>query len=259
MPRLLSYLELGAGPPVVILPGYAMRPWTYRAVGTLLASRCRVIIPDLFDCEGPWRPQTVVEELKTTLDYLEADHVTLIGHSFGGAVELEFTVAYPRSVIELVFTDTLAMSREWMLAAEALRPMHLVWMATPVAIASFVDSWLKHPRQLVDAAWWGFRSDRREHVGTVAGMDLPCHVLWADRDSLLSRPDGRQFAADLGASFHVVRSAQGGRIDHDWMYRHPELFVAELDKLGLRALAVPLLNAPGRIPATAEDGHSRGL
>jgi pimeloyl-ACP methyl ester carboxylesterase len=237
MARRLPHLDLGGGPPVVILPGYAMRPRTYQALASLLASQCRVIIPDIYDGPSPWRSDGVVADLHATLEYLEIDRATLIGHSFGGGIELEFAVAHPRSVVELVFGDTLAMSREWMLAAEALHPLHLIWLATPIAITSFFESWLRHPGHLVSAAWWGFKSDRREQVATIKALGIPCHVVWAERDSLLARADGLQFAEDLGASFDVVRAApHGGRIDHDWMYRHPELFMAQLEKLDLVAL-----------------------
>ena len=246
MARPLPHLDLGEGPPMVILPGYAMRPRTYRDLGMLLASRCRVVIPDTFDGPSPWRPEAIVSGLKATLEYLEIDRATLIGHSFGGGLELEFAVAHPRSVVELVFADTLAMSREWMLAAEALHPTHLLWMATPRAIIDFFESWLLHSRHLMSAAWWGFRSDRRQQVAAVKAMGIPSHVLWAARDSLLNRSDGREFATDLGASFQVVASPAGaGRIDHDWMYRHPELFVGELDKVGLVALG----SGDGRVSA----------
>jgi hypothetical protein len=81
-------------------------------------------------------------------------------------------------------------------------------------------------------------SDRRQEVATIARAGLPCHVLWANRDTLLNRQDGAEFARDLGASFTVVnRPAGAGPVDHDWMYRYPALFVEYLDKLGLAALS----------------------
>ena len=62
-----------------------------------------------------------------------------------------------------------------------------------------------------------------------ASAGLPCHVLWANRDTLLSRRDGSEFARDLGASFTVVDRPKGaGPVDHDWMYRYPALFVVAL-------------------------------
>jgi len=129
------------------------------------------------------------------------------------------------------------MSREWVLAEEAVRPMTLFRLATPGAALDFTSSVLHHPIQMVRAAWWGFVSDRRREVAAIAQAGLHCHVLWANRDTLLSRRDGSEFARDLGASFTVVDRPQGAApVDHDWMYRYPALFVSYLDKLGLAAL-----------------------
>jgi hypothetical protein len=101
-------------------------------------------------------------------------------------------------------------------------------------------SWLTHPRQLIDAAWWGFTSGRSRDIHLIAEAGVPAHVLWANRDSLLNRNDGQEFARELHASFTVVDAP--GYVDHDWMYRHPQLFVDHLERLGLAALghsAVP--------------------
>ena len=100
-------------------------------------------------------------------------------------------------MVELVFSDTLAVSREWGLADEALRhPLRLLRLATPTAAAAFARSWIEHPRQLVDAALVGFheRPGRRQR-GRAPSAGLPAHVLWANRDSILSRSDGERFAA----------------------------------------------------------------
>jgi pimeloyl-ACP methyl ester carboxylesterase len=216
-----------------------MQPRTYRHTAELLADRCRVIIPDLFDGHGRWTAARCLDDLEALLDGKGLDRVTLIGHSFGGAIELELAVRCPDRIVELVFADTLAMSHEWTLAAEAVRPLHLLWMATPRAAIDFLDSWRIHPLQLTWAAWWGFTSDRRQQTATVAARGISSHVLWADRDSLLSHADGQAFARDLGASFTVVHAPDGHRIDHDWMYRHPRLFTDEVERLGLKALSQP--------------------
>ena len=224
-----------------------MQPRTYLELAELLAPKCRVIIPSLFVGPGRWSDRSVVSDLADILDKLQLEGVTLIGHSFGGALALEFATRHPERVTELVFVDTLAMSREWTLAAEALHPIHLLWMASARAAIDFAHSWATHPLQLVGAAWWGFTSDRREQVAVLAGTDIPRHVLWADRDSLLSRPDGERFARDLGADFTVVHAENGGPVDHDWMYRHPHLALAQFEQLGLVALRGP--GRPQRPPA----------
>lgn len=241
--RPLNHLDLGDGPALVLLQGFALQPRTYLDLAERLAERCRVIIPALFaEPGGRWSAARVLDDLEATLDHLGIGPVSLLGHSFGGALQLDLAVRNPARVTELVFVDTLAMSREWTLAAEALHPMHLVWMATPRAAVDFVSSALRHPLCLARAGWWGFRSDRHDQVATLATTTIPRHVLWADRDSLLSRADGAAFARDLRASFTVVHGPAGKPVDHDWLYRHPDLALTQLERLGLLALQDP---APG--------------
>lgn len=236
--RVLPTMDLGSGDAVVIMQGFAMQPRTYRRAAERLADRCRVLIPALYAEPGllAWSPTRVVRDLETTLDSLGVGAVTMIGHSFGGALELDFAVRNLDRTTELVFVDTLALAHEWSLAAEVIRPSHLLWMATPSAAWDFATSFLSHPLCLMQAGWWGFRSDRREQVATIAAAKVPCHVLWADRDSLLKREDGAGFARDLGASFAVVHGPSRHPTDHDWLYRHPELLMKQLDRIGLRAL-----------------------
>jgi pimeloyl-ACP methyl ester carboxylesterase len=238
MKHLEVPIDIGAGPPVVLLHGYAMRPATYRRLADLLASRCRVVIPDLFALAGHWSYSVVVEAFTATLDRLDLERVTLLGHSFGGGIELGFAAQFPGRVVELVFSDTLAASREFGLADEALRhPVRLLRLATPTAAAAFARSWIEHPRQLVEAGWWGFTSGRDGTAEACAQAGLPAHVLWANRDSVLSRSDGERFARELNGSFTVASAPDGRPIDHDWMFQEPDLFFAHLEDLKLVALA----------------------
>lgn len=227
-------LDEGAGRPLVLIPGYATRADTYRRTAEVLAERCRVILVDIYSIRGRWRYEDVLESFTATLDSLGLDRASFLGHSFGSGIELGFAVRHPKRVVELVFCDTLAVSREWALAEEALsRPLKLLGMATPKAAVDFIRCWVTHPRQLVDAAWWGFTSGRSRDIHLVAEAGVPSHVLWAKRDSLLRRKDGEEFARQLHASFTVCNA--WGYVDHDWMYRHPQLFVDHLDRLGLSA------------------------
>lgn len=230
-------IDIGDGPPVVVLHGYAMRPDTYRSLAHRLATRCRVVIPDLFAIRGGWSYAKVLEAFTAAVDRIGLDRMTLLGHSFGGGLELGFASRFPDRVVELVFSDTLAVSRQWGLADEAMRhPWGLLRLATPTAAAAFARSWIEHPRQLVEAAWWGFTSGRDGVSDAIAHAALPAHVLWANRDSILSRGDGENFARELHASFTVASAPDGRSIDHDWMFQEPDLFVAHLEELKLSAL-----------------------
>ncbi len=236
--RPLRRVTVGDGPTIILLHGYGMEPATYLRTARLLAGRARVVIPDLFALPARWTFEHALDCLELTLDELDVERVSLLGHSFGGGLELGLATRSPARIVECVFSDTLGMNREFSLAREAVHPLGILRMATPVAARSFFRSWATHPAQLASAALWAFRSDRETEIEAIAAAGLPCHVLWAARDTILSRRDGEEFARRLHATFTVAKGPPGyGPIDHDWMFDDPELFVQALEKLKLRALA----------------------
>jgi hypothetical protein len=139
-------------------------------------------------------------------------------------------------VVECVFSDTLAVDTRMSLAFEAVHPIGIVRMATRRAVGAFTHAWMTHPIQLVRAGLWAFAADRNDAIEHVVAAGIPCHVLWAERDTILSRSDGREFADRLRATFTVAEPPAGSPpIDHDWMFDDPELFVSHLERLGLQA------------------------
>ena len=222
----------------MLLHGYAMQPSTYVPMARLLADRVRVVIPSIQALPARWTLDHALDCLELTLDELAVPRVTLLGHSFGGGLELGLAARSPERVAECIFSDTLGVSSQLGLAREALsHPLGDLRLATPPAVSAFFRSWATHPGQLALSALWAFKSDRDQDVEMVANARVPCHVLWAERDTILNRRDGMEFARRLNATFTIAESPPGyGPIDHDWMFDDPELFVAHLDKLGLRAL-----------------------
>jgi pimeloyl-ACP methyl ester carboxylesterase len=238
MQTLKVPIDAGNGPPVVLLHGFAMQPRTYEGLVRLLEPHCRVVVPDLFDLRSKWRYPEVLDSFTRTLDELELNSVTMMGHSFGGGIELGFAVRSPTRVTELVFSDTLAVSREWRLAAEVFRhPQGVARLASRRSVGAFTRDWLRHPRQLVGAAMWAFTSDREYDARECAESGIRSHVLWANRDSILSRSDGVRFADELSASFTVAFAPDRRAVDHDWMFEQPGLFFEHLLELKLKALS----------------------
>ena len=235
-------LDVGRGAPVLLLHGFGLSPRLYRRSAEELAARgkVRVVVPSLYDVTGPWTPESTLDHLIATLDQLGLERVTCTGHSFGGCFQLGLAATCPERVVELVFCDTLAWTRQWELARQAVRPVNLLLLATAGAAVDFAHTWLTHPTQLAQAAWHGFIGDHRRLVAAVAGTGISSHVLWAQRDTLLPQNEGRAFASELGASFEVVAPRPGGKtVDHNWMYRCPQLFVDHVERLGLVAWGRP--------------------
>jgi pimeloyl-ACP methyl ester carboxylesterase len=241
-------LDIGQGAPVLLLHGFGLSPSLYRRSARELAERggVRVVVPSLYDVDGSWTPEAALAHLIATLDQLGLDRVTAIGHSFGGCFQLGLAATSPDRVVELVFCDTLAWTRQWELARQAVRPANLLLLATAGAAIDFAHTWLTHPSQLTQAAWHGFVGDHRPQVAAVAGAGIRSHVLWAERDTLLHREDGRTFASELGASFDLISPRPGGKtVDHNWMYRCPQLFADHIERLRLQAWYTEGSSNPG--------------
>ena len=240
-PQPLRCIDIGAGAPVVILHAFAMRPRRYLPLRRLLAKRARVLIPDLFalsQWREIWSFQHILDCLAATLDDRGIARATVVGHSYGGGIELGFAAHWPDRVEECVFADTLGPKRQLSLAREATRPIGLVRTATRPAAFSFIWSWATHPVQLAAGAVDGYLSKRSDDIEAVARAGVRCHVLWAARDEILSRDDGEDFAKRLNATFTAAEQpAAQDPIDHDWVFDHPELFVTYLEKLRLRVLS----------------------
>jgi pimeloyl-ACP methyl ester carboxylesterase len=225
-------------PVIVLLHGYGMQPETYIPMAQRLTDRADVVIPGLWNVPGWWTFDRAVDCLECTLDDAGIGRVSLIAHSFGGALLLGFAARRPDRVVECVFGDTLGVNREVHLAVEAAHPFGILRMATPAAASAFVRSWMTRPASLATAALSAFVDDREADIETVVSAGLSCHVLWADTDTVLSRADGRAFADRLHADFTVARRPPGyGPIDHDWMFDDPVLFADHLRELGLQALS----------------------
>ncbi len=115
----LSYVDEGAGPPVVLVHGTPTWSFLYRRlIPRLAAAGHRVIAPDhlgfgLSDkpADGRYRPEDHARRLAALLDALAADDpafrdLTLVVHDLGGPVGLWYALERPERVARLVVCNT---------------------------------------------------------------------------------------------------------------------------------------------------------
>jgi 2-hydroxymuconate-semialdehyde hydrolase len=117
---LTNYHDQGEGTPVLLIHGSGpgVSAWAnWRRTLPELSKSCRVIAPDMIGfgfTERPdgvaYRLETWVQQLLDLLDSLELERVHLVGNSFGGAVSLAFTLAYPQRVDKLVLMGSVGLS-----------------------------------------------------------------------------------------------------------------------------------------------------
>ena len=185
----------GTGEPsvIVLLHGYGMQPETYIPMAHHLdgpgrrrdprsVRRARVV--DL-------RPRASTASSCTLDDVGMASYVSLIAHSFGGALLLGFAARRPDRIVECVFGDTLGVNREMILAVEAVHPLGIMRMATRPAASTFVRSSVTRPVPLASAALWAFVDDREAEIEAVAARRPAVSRVVGRADTVLSRADGR--------------------------------------------------------------------
>ena len=109
-----AYLDEGAGPAVLLLHGFPLSSHLWRGLIPTLASRHRVIAPDLLGLGASAKPRGVALDIRAQatyvgelLDHLGIDRVAPIGHSTGGGVA-QLLAASRLGVEALVLIDSIA-------------------------------------------------------------------------------------------------------------------------------------------------------
>jgi pimeloyl-ACP methyl ester carboxylesterase len=104
----LAYLEAGQGPPLLLIHGIAEAAWAWEVIIPALARKHRVIAPDLLGHGRSAKPRgdyslgnqaTLMRDLMISLDI---DHATLVGHSLGGGITMQFAYQYPERCERMV-------------------------------------------------------------------------------------------------------------------------------------------------------------
>lgn len=108
----LHYRQAGAGPDLVMVHGLAanLAFWYLKAVPALSRTH-KVTVYDLRGHGGSdmppsgYRPEDMAADLLGLLDHLNIERADLVGHSFGGAVVLEFAARHPERVRSITLAD----------------------------------------------------------------------------------------------------------------------------------------------------------
>ena len=112
------YRTAGSGPPVVLIHGMVNSSHHWREVALRLADRYTVIAPDLIGHGDSATPRgdyslgahaAVIRDLLTAIDVGGA---TIVGHSLGGGVAMQFFWQFPQLVERLVLVSSGGLGRE---------------------------------------------------------------------------------------------------------------------------------------------------
>lgn len=110
--RSVSYAETGAGPVLLLIHGMGGSSDNWRAVIEPLARDHTVIVPDLpghgqsTPGPGDYSVGGLAAALRDLLLVLEHKRATLVGHSLGGGVAMQFAYQFPEIVERLVLVSS---------------------------------------------------------------------------------------------------------------------------------------------------------
>lgn len=108
----ICYEIHGEGYPIIVVHGYDAKKEVWVAQIGVLSEKFKVITVDLRSSgkserpEEPYTMDTLVEDLKGLMDFLEIDKAHLMGQSMGGWVIQNFVLKYPERANKLILIAT---------------------------------------------------------------------------------------------------------------------------------------------------------
>ena len=166
-----AYVKAGSGPAVLLLHGLGCDHTTWLPVIAALSRRYTVIAPDLLGHGKSDKPRAdysvggYANGMRDLLTVLGIDKVTVVGHSFGGGVALQFAYQFPERTERLVLVAPGGIGRE---VTPAIRAISLPGFQTAMGVAT-----LPGPRQAITYTLRGLARSGLPHardLDEVAGI-----------------------------------------------------------------------------------------
>jgi pimeloyl-ACP methyl ester carboxylesterase len=245
--RRVIYRIAGSGPPVVLIHGMLNSSSHWRTVALELASDYTVVAPDLIghgDSAAPRGDYSLGAHAASIRDLLAAigiDRATIVGHSLGGGVAMQFFYQFPQRVerLALISSGGLGHDVSPMLRAATLpgmsallsltihpRLLGALWEAggrlrrREVSLGVYLQAIARALRPLENAEARGaflhtLRSVIDVHGQRVAATDrlylldsIPTMIVWGERDHTIPIDHGRlAHEAIPHSSFRTLPSA----------------------------------------------------
>ncbi len=212
----MAYVDLGEGPPVLLMHGFPTSAHLWRREAWLLAQRMRVIAPDLIGYVESDKPtgadltEPQARYVKEVLAALGIDRLAVVGHDIGGAIAQMLAVNGDARVEALVLLDSAcfaAWPAQWVqriqsvpdgqeaaaFVEEAVRDAFANGVAhrnrlDEDTVSAYVRPWLQDPTAFFRAAraltGTGLAGRNKE----LADLDIPALIIWGESDPFLPAP-----------------------------------------------------------------------
>lgn len=144
-----AYRIAGSGPAILLVHGIGDNSTTWNAVQAKLAQRFTVIAPDLLGHGQSDKPRAdysiaaYANGMRDLLSVLDIERVTIVGHSLGGGVAMQFAYQFPHLVERLILVAAGGVTKDvnvvlrWVslpIGSEALALLRLPLVAPAIQI-----------------------------------------------------------------------------------------------------------------------------
>jgi pimeloyl-ACP methyl ester carboxylesterase len=255
-----AFVKVGSGPALLLLHGLGCDHTTWSSVIATLARRYTVIAPDLLGHGRSGKPRAdysvggYANGMRDLLTMLGVDTATVVGHSFGGGVAMQFAYQFPERTERLVLVAPGGIGREvsaiiraislpGFQAAVGLATLPLALQAATTGLRLLARSGLARTRDLDEVAQIvrhladpAARAaithvvravvDWRGQVVTMADrayltQAMPMCVVWGSEDAVIPVSHARM-AREIAPSATVEVISNAGHFPHK---DHPQRFV----------------------------------
>jgi len=109
---VLEYVDLGEGPPVVLVHGLLGSHKSWGPQIDMLAEKYRVVAPDLFGHgesdkpRGDYSLSSHAATVRDLMEYLQIASAPLVGHSLGGGIVMQMAYLFPERVERLCLVSS---------------------------------------------------------------------------------------------------------------------------------------------------------
>ena len=255
-----AFVRTGSGPALLLLHGLGADHTTWDRVVDQLARRYTVVAPDLLGHGESAKPRAdytlggYANGMRDLLTVLGIDNVTLVGHSFGGGVAMQFAYQFPERTERLILVGSGGLGPEVTPVIRAITTPGFEHLMAPLtlpgvrhvaaaAMRALKRTGFKEFRDFdeVAAIYETFREydarsaiahvtravvDWRGQVVTMADRAylteaMPLCVIWGEEDRVIPVSHAA-LAAELAPGARVEVIANAGHFPHK---DHPERFV----------------------------------
>ncbi len=258
-----AYVKVGSGPVLLLLHGLGCDHTTWDPIIDQLAEHYTVIAPDFLGHGESDKPRAdysiggYANGMRDLLTILNIDKVTVVGHSFGGGVAMQFAYQFPERTDRLILVSSGGLGREVTPAIRAItlpgfhQLMGLVNLpgvrdVTQALLSGLADSGVGAFRDLHEVAGiidsWRDAGTRRaiRHLvracidlqGQVITMRdrayltaaMPMAIVWG-KDDIVLPVEHTSIISELAPDARIQVFENSGHFPHK---DHPEAFVAFL-------------------------------